>query len=57
MGGLVQADVADALQQGEVDDACRVLLVVHHQFAELVVLLAGEVESSVVATDKVDHLS
>ena len=31
-GGLVDADVADVTEQGEVDDARRVLLVMGHEF-------------------------
>ena len=39
-GLLVDADVADVGEQGEVDDACLVLLVVLHELEQAVVLLA-----------------
>ena len=51
-GLLVDADVADAGQQREVDDARLVLLVVRHEGVELVVLLAVEREDSVVLADE-----
>ena len=56
VGSLVEGDVADFTQQGEVDDAGGVLLVVRHQFVEAVVVLAVEEEGAVVFFDEADGL-
>ena len=55
VGCLIQTDVANAFQKGEVDDAVAVLLVVRHQLVKLVVLLAGEREVAVVLLDELDN--
>lgn len=57
VGCLVEADVAHILQQGEVDDAGSVLLVMQHQLVEAVVVLAGEGEGTVVLLDELDDLA
>ena len=54
--GLVEADVTYFLQQGEIDDAGTVLLVVLHQFIELVILLAVEGKDTVMFFDELDGL-
>ena len=57
VGRLVEADVAHLFQQGEVDDAGRILLVVQHQLVQAVVVLAGEGEGAVVLLDELDDLA
>ena len=56
VGRLVEDDVAHFAQEGEVDDAGGVFLVVCHQFVEAVVLFAVEGESAVVFFDEADGL-
>ncbi len=55
-GGLVDADVADAAQEGEVDGVARVLLVVVHQLDEAGVVVAGDGHAAVVLADEADGL-
>ena len=54
---LVDADVPDVAQQGEVDDASFVLLVVCHEFVEAVVFFAFEGEVAVVLPYELDRLA
>ena len=55
-GRLVDADVTDAAQQREVDDAGRILLVVRHQFQEGGVVVAGNLHLAVMLLDEGDGL-
>ena len=56
-GRLVDADVADAPEQGEVDAARCVLLVMRHEFEEGGVVIAGDGHATVVFTDETDGLA
>ena len=55
-GGLVDSDVADATEQGEVDAARRVLLVMRHELEQGGVVIAGDGHTAVVFTDETDGL-
>ena len=55
-GLTVERYVTYIVEEGEVDDAIAVLLVVLHQFIELLVLLALEVKGSVVVLYEVENL-
>ena len=55
-GCLVDAYVTDACQECEVDRGARVLLVVVHEFDELIVVIATEVKRTVVFTDELHGL-
>ena len=51
-GRLVDVDLSDVRQQGEIDGVARVFLVVGHQFVQLVILFAVESEYAVVFFDE-----
>lgn len=56
-GSLVDADVADATEQSEVDAARRVLLVMRHEFEKDGVVIAGDGHATVVFVDETDGLA
>ena len=56
-GSLVDADVADATEQSEVDAARRVLLVMRHEFEKDGVVIAGDGHTTVVFADETDGLA
>ena len=56
-GSLVDADVADATEQSEVDAARRVLLVMRHEFEKDGVVIAGDGHTTVVFVDETDGLA
>ena len=49
--GLVDADVANVPQQGEVDASVDVFLVVAHQFKQFGIVVAGDGQFAVVVAD------
>ena len=55
--GAVDADVANASEEGEADVGAEVLLIVQHEFVELVVLLAVEGGGTVGILDVGDGLT
>ena len=54
---LIEADVSDIVEEGKVNDATHILLVVRHVVLELLVLLTGEVEFAVVLIDVLNRLA
>ena len=54
---LIEADVSDIVEEGKVNDATHILLVVRHIGVELLVLLTGEVKLAVVLIDKLNRLA
>ncbi len=54
---LVDADVTDATQEGEVDDAVLVFLVVVHQLYQFIVVITGDRQCAVVFLDETYGLS
>ena len=54
---LIETDVADIVEEGKVNDATHILLVVRHVVVELLVLLTGEVELAVVLIDVLNRLA
>ena len=54
---LVDADVTDASQEGEVDDAVLVFLIVVHQLYQLIVVITGDRQCAVVFLDETYGLS
>ena len=56
-GGLVDQDVADTTEQGEIDAARRVLLVMRHELEQGGVVIAGDGHATVVFADKTDGLA
>ena len=54
---MVDADVAHIAEEGEVDDAGSVLLVVRHQFEKSRVVVAGDGERAVVFLDETHALT
>ena len=56
-GVLIETDVADIVEEGKVNDATHILLVVRHVVVELLVLLTSEVEFAVVLVDILNRLA
>ena len=56
-GCLVDTDVADTTEQGEVDAARRVFLVMRHELKQGGVVIAGDGHAAVVFTDETDGLT
>ncbi len=56
-GGLVDQDVADTTEQGEVDAARRVLLVMRHELEQGGIVIAGDGHAAVVFADETDGLA
>ena len=56
-GGLVDQDVADTTEQGEIDAARRVLLVMRHELEQGGVVIAGDGHATVVFADETDGLA
>ena len=54
---LIEADVSDIVEEGKVNDATHILLVVRHVVVELLVLLTGEVKLAVVLIDVLNRLA
>lgn len=54
---LVDADISDAAQHGEVDDAILILLVVLHQLDELIIVITGDIQRTIVFLDESNGLS
>ena len=56
-GSLVDADVTDAAQEREVDDAVLILLVVVHQLYQLRIVIASDRQCAIVVLDELHRLS
>ena len=56
-GGLVDQDVADTTEQGEIDAARRVLLVMRHELEQGGVVIASDGHATVVFADETDGLA
>ena len=56
-GGLVDQDVADTTEQGEIDAARRVLLVMRHELEQGGVVITGDGHATVVFADEADRLA
>ena len=54
---LIEADVADIVEEGKVNDATYILLVVRHIGIELLVMVAGEIKLAVVLIDELNRLA
>ena len=51
VGTLVDEDVTHIAQQGEIDDACCILLVVGHVAVQFLIIIAGNGQGAVVLLD------
>ena len=56
-GMLIETDVADIVEEGEVDNTAYILFVVRHVIVELLILFAGEFKLSVVLVDILNSLA
>ena len=56
-GGLVDADVADVAQEGEVDGGADVLLVVVHQFQQTGIVVTGDGHLAIVLANEAYRLA
>lgn len=56
-GTLVDANITDSTQQGKVDDAILIFLIMAHQFYQFVVVIAGDRKRAIVLLDEVHRLS
>ena len=56
-GSLVNENVTHIAQQGEIDDACCILLVVGHVAVQFLIIIAGDGQGAVVLLDETDGLT
>ena len=56
-GSLIDADVTDIAQEGEIDGGANVLFVVAHEFKETGIVVAGDGHATVVLADEGNGLA